>query len=270
MTELSWMLSFAGCSCQKKEADVSAKVLQGRKSTAVVRLGTAVAILGIALMPARSSAQTPGPPTKVESARTAFPNLTLAELKWSDAIAAVSAFGAIIGFFWGIRIYFASERWKRSEFVAAQIKEFHSDKINESVLRMMDYDPARVDLFPHKPNEARYVDVSLTAFVNAIAKEEYDTDEAFQIRQYFEHFLTSLSRLNYFIDSGAIKPKELCADFRYIVSLMDETDPMARKMKKDNTGVDMTSFSNAVNDYLTRWGDKDIKDFIKQIRRSCK
>jgi hypothetical protein len=226
----------------KKEADVSAKVFEGRKSTAVVRLGTAVAILGVALMPAQSSAQPPGPPTKVESAGTVFPRLTLAELKWSDAIGAVSAFGAIIGFFWGIRIYFASERWKRSEFVAAQIKEFHSDKINESVLRMMDYDPARVDLFPHKPNEARYVNVSLAAFVNAIAKEQYNTDEEFQIRQYFEHFLTSLSRLNYFMNSGAIKPNELCADFRYIVSLMDETDATARKMKQVNTGADMTPY----------------------------
>jgi hypothetical protein len=42
---------------------------------------------------------------------------------FSAAIAAVSAAGAILVFGLGVSQYRASENWKRSEFVAAQIKE---------------------------------------------------------------------------------------------------------------------------------------------------
>jgi hypothetical protein len=58
-------------------------------------------------------------------------------------------------FLFGILQYRSSENWKRSEFVAAQIKEFNSHKINHAVLLMMDYDPAHVELFPEKTNVER-------------------------------------------------------------------------------------------------------------------
>lgn len=160
----------------------------------------------------------------------------VASMSWSDIIAALSAVGAVIGFGWGIKRYFSSENWKRSEFVAAQIKEFHSDKINEAVLRMMDYDPARIELFPDKPNEAKYVNVSLDTLINAINKEDDLIDIELEIREYFEHFLICLSRLNYFMDRGAIKLKELCADFSYIVDVMTGKE---RQLKLENSRVDI-------------------------------
>jgi hypothetical protein len=249
---------------------VNAKVFENRKSTALVGLGTTVAVLGFALMPAQSSVQPGGTPTIAGSTGTgsAVPGLKLAELKWSDVIGGLTALGGIVGFSLAVLTYRSSEKWKRSEFVAAQINESHSDMINESVIRMMDYDPALIDLFPNKPNEARYVKVSLATLVNSISKEDFgESQEEFQIRQYFEHFLLSLSRLNYFMNSGAIKPRELCADFRYIVSLMDGT---GKKMKEKNTGVDITDFSNAVKNYLSRWRDNDIEDFMQKISDSCK
>jgi hypothetical protein len=51
-----------------------------------------------------------------------------------------SAACAIAVFLFGILQYRSSENWKRSEFVAAQIKECNSHKINHAVLLMMDYD----------------------------------------------------------------------------------------------------------------------------------
>ena len=70
--------------------------------------------------------------------------------KRSDIISAIQAtisgISAIIAL--GVLTYYFSqyrttENWKKREFVATQIKEFHSDKINEAVLLMLDYDPAR-------------------------------------------------------------------------------------------------------------------------------
>jgi hypothetical protein len=81
----------------------------------------------------------------------------------SDVIAAASTACAIAVFLFGRLQHRASENWKRSEFVAAQIKEFNSDKINRGVLLMMDYDPVRVELFPDKAKSTdRYVDVKFS------------------------------------------------------------------------------------------------------------
>lgn len=185
----------------------------------------------------------------------------------SDLIAAASAACAIAVLAFGIWQYRSSENWKRSEFVTAQIKEFNSDKINRAVLLMMDYDPARVELFPEKEKvNDRYVDVSFNMLVKAIGQEHDFSDEEFKIRIYFEQFLTALSRFNYFLDSGAIEPQELCADFAYPIELMTGT---ARDMKLKNMGVDITPFVKAVHDYLARWEYTDIIKFEQKIHKAC-
>jgi hypothetical protein len=93
-----------------------------------------------------------------------------------------------------------------------------------------------VELFPEKPTvRERYIDVDFRTLINAINTEKYTIASEFQIRIYWEHLLTSLSRLNYFLDSGAIEPHELCADFAYPVELMTGT---AREMKLKNTGIE--------------------------------
>ena len=185
----------------------------------------------------------------------------------SALIAAVSAGGALLVFGLGVSQYRSSENWKRSEFVAAQIKEFNADKINQAVLLMMDYDPAPVELFPHKVNvKDRYVDVRFAMLVKAVGHEKDLSDAEFQVRIFFEHFLTSLSRFNYFLASGAIEPRELCADFAYPVEPMTGT---AREMKLKNTGDDIAPFSKAVHDYLARWEYTDITEFEQKIQKAC-
>jgi hypothetical protein len=186
----------------------------------------------------------------------------------SDVIATLSAACAIAVFLFGILQYRSSENWKRSEFVAAQIKEFNSDKINNAVLLMMDYGPAHVELFPEKVNpKDRYVDVKFSMLVKAVGQEKEFSDAEFQVRIFFEHFLKSLSRFNYFLTSGAIEPQELCADFAYPVELMTGT---AREMKLKNTGDDIAPFSKAVHDYLTRWQYTDINEFQEKIQKACR
>jgi hypothetical protein len=192
----------------------------------------------------------------------------VAQWQKSDVVGAMSAVCTVAVFMFGIWQYQGSENWKRSEFVAAQIKDFNSDKINQSVLLMMDYDPARVELFPDREKaEDRYVNIDFATLVRSIDKEVGVGDKEYQVRLYFEHFLTSMSRFNYFLASGAIEPKELCADFGYPVDLMTGA---ARDMKLRNTGVDIAPFSNAVSGYLKRWQNTDIADFMRRIQKACR
>ena len=88
----------------------------------------------------------------------------------------------------------------------------------------------------------------------------------FRVKQYFEHFLVSFSQFSYFIVSGAIAPNELCADFQYPIALMTGD---AKDMKWDNSGLDIQDFVDAVCDYLTRWEEKTIKEFMRKIQRVC-
>ena len=186
----------------------------------------------------------------------------------SDIISAASAACAIFVFGFGIWQYRSSENWKRSEFVASQIKEFGTDKVNQAVLLMMDYEGVRIELFPDRPNaDDRFVEVGLAMLVESLNRESHLPPNEFQIRQYFEHFLTSLSRFNYFLESGAIEPNELCADFGYPVELMTGD---ARDMKLKNVGIDIAPFSKALNDYLTRWDYVYVQNFLKKIQKACK
>lgn len=81
------------------------------------------------------------------------------------------------------------------------------------------------------------------------------------------HFLKSLARFNYFLDSGAIRPKELCADFGFTVGLMTGE---ARKVVLKNSDIDIASFAKAVGEYLERWKHPEARQFLEIMRKTCK
>ncbi len=47
----------------------------------------------------------------------------------------------------GVRQYFKAEQWKRTEFLAKEMKDFASDPIVQNVQAMIDWSPRRVNLF---------------------------------------------------------------------------------------------------------------------------
>jgi hypothetical protein len=196
--------------------------------------------------------------------------------KKSDIISAVSAgvsslawLVALGAFSFGIWQFQVADNWKKREFVAAQIKEFYADSANKAVLTLLDYNPALVELFPNKTRpEDRYVNVEFDTVVNAIAKEQDFTDEEFQVRQLFEHFLGSLARFDYFVNFKAIAPDELCADFAYPVGLLQGAEDV-QKMKLENGDVNINPLVEAVRAYLKRWKAHDVEHFFRTIDEAC-
>jgi RNA polymerase subunit RPABC4/transcription elongation factor Spt4 len=186
----------------------------------------------------------------------------------SAIIAAASAFCAFLILGIGVIQYKSSENWKERELVATQIKEFHADKINAAVMIMADYDPACIELFPHKKEvEDRYVEVDFETIIRSFEKEKDFSEIEFEVRKYFEHFLQSLSRFDYYVLFGTIKPGDLC-EFGYVVGIMKGNDNI-RKMKLKNGGLDIAPFAKAVDDYLNRWEYWAVKDFLKRISDAC-
>jgi len=119
----------------------------------------------------------------------------MAGWKKSDIISALSATIAILVFGFGIWQYRSSENWKRSEFVAKKISDFNSDRIHRSIIQIIEYDDAMVEIFPGKPA----VKVRSDLLIKAIEEKGEPTDVEFQVQQYFDYFLKSLARFNYFL-----------------------------------------------------------------------
>jgi hypothetical protein len=160
------------------------------------------------------------------------------------------------------------DNWKRREFVLAQIKDFYADPIDNNVLTMLDYDPARVELYPEKTNPAeRTKDIPFSQFVKAI-REEHLQGDTLIVRQQFEHFLRSLRRFNYLIRYDAVSPEELCADFEYPLSLL-AGDDAAVKRKRVNSKIDIAQLAQAMAKYVDAWGDTPIREFIRVMSRAC-
>jgi hypothetical protein len=188
--------------------------------------------------------------------------------KTSDIIAAVVAALGILGFAFGLRQYWISENWKKREFVATQLKEFHSDKLNEAFLLILDYDPAtRIELYPDKKEQnEKYADVSFNDLVAAISGPKPGT-AAVEVRKIFEHFLQSLSRFNYYMAYDAIDPKELCQEFEYPVAVLTARQDV--KEAKAEEGIDLTRLTGALEKYFRRWPHAYVDNFLKQINQSC-
>jgi hypothetical protein len=135
---------------------------------------------------------------------------------------------------------------------------------------MLDYDGGRAELFPERPKPSeRFVVVPIDMLTNAIAKNKDFKGAEFQIKQYFEHFLVSLGRLNNSLTSGAIEPNELCADLGYYVKLM-KGDAGVREKKLKDSGTDIAPLAKAVSGHLDGWNYDYVKQFFERVLKACK
>jgi hypothetical protein len=178
----------------------------------------------------------------------------------------LGSIGAIVAF----EEFKVQDGWKRREFVVAQIKDFYADRINTNVLLLLDYNPAMIELYPNSPSSAnRTKQVQFKEFVEMI-KNDRPADDTLLLREQFEHFLKSLSRLNYLVSYNAIDPKELCSDLEYPLSLLGG-DPDVIQMKKKNSDddFDVTELSQAIDGYVTRWKDHSTREFVVKMGKAC-
>lgn len=90
-------------------------------------------------MHASSSASTTQPPALAEDS----PDLKLREYRLS----VITAAGATIAFLIGLRQYQRAEQWKRTEFLACEMKQFFADPTIRNALTMIDWAPRPINLY---------------------------------------------------------------------------------------------------------------------------
>lgn len=141
--------------------------------------------------------------------------------------------GTIAALLFALRQYRRSEQWKRSEFVAREIKEFESNPTIRNALLMIDWGERRINLFlVEKPTEADQIRItrevlwrallphsikpdypSLSVDANAKTSDQNGVKIKFtpveaKIRDTFDIFLDHLERFANFIKSGLVNAEE--------------------------------------------------------------
>jgi hypothetical protein len=140
-----------------------------------------------------------------------LPSLTL-YTDWVKIAGAALAFGI------GIYQYLRAQKWKRREFLAAQIKDFENDRKVQAALTMLDWSGRKIAFFPDTATTplALKVDDKLlcSALVPHEAVEGYRTHEAL-IRDCFDRLFDGLVRFSNFVEADLISLDELRPYLRY-------------------------------------------------------
>jgi len=132
---------------------------------------------------------------------------------------AIGGAGALYLFFVGIKRYSKDQVWKRSEFIAKEIKEFTSDKKVIASLYMLDWSARYIELFPDKEKyDERFHKVDRAILILAlqihedrikVGSEDRFTRVEVAIRDHFDQFLFYLERFSLFIELNLISADEL-------------------------------------------------------------
>jgi hypothetical protein len=82
----------------------------------------------------------------------------LGSLGPGNVIGLIGVTVGVIGAIKGLVEYERAQQWKRGEFLAGEMKEFHANKDIRKALSILDWADRKVELFPDHPNpDARYV-----------------------------------------------------------------------------------------------------------------
>ncbi len=147
--------------------------------------------------------------------------------------------GTIAALTFGFRQYARAEKWKRSEFVAKEIKEFESDPIVRNALQMIDWGKRKINLFLiQNPADADYIKITRedqwrallphdlkpkypSLSVSQGAKDKLKDDEIrftpteAKIRDTYDSFLGYFERFANFIKSDLVTANEFKPYIRY-------------------------------------------------------
>jgi hypothetical protein len=121
--------------------------------------------------------------------------------------------GATFAFAIGLFQYRKAQRWKRSEWVAKEMKDFFGDPAVKTALQLLDWGSRKVQLFPDKVEpEQRFVRVSDEDLRKALMYHSdhgnFSETEA-ALRDLFDHFLDRLERINSFVDAHLLSSDDV-------------------------------------------------------------
>ncbi len=177
----------------------------------------------------------------------------------------IGGIGGVILFVIGFSRYKKDQIWRRSEFVAKEIKDFTSDKMVLNTMFMLDWGERKIELFPDKPNyDDRFAKVNRTILQSALIfhklrtrnpGEDRFTPVEVAIRDNFDHFLSYFERFEQFIVARLITAEEIQPYIDYwIITIADELEENTKEV-----------LYNFINEYKFRGTQNLFNRYNKKI-----
>jgi len=184
-----------------------------------------------------------------------MPGIEFKPLEIADVLKLI---GALTVFALGLYQYAQAQKWKRREFIAAQIKEFEANKDIQIMMTILDWTDRKV-YFPSEaggdPVELRVDDqVLCSALLPHEAAGRYDRYEVL-IRDRVDRFLEMLVRLENFVDARLISVDELRPYMHYWIKLIAGQMP----------GWHSPEVFILLLNYIQRYGFDGAAELIKQF-----
>lgn len=148
--------------------------------------------------------------------------------------------------------YIQSLRWKKSEFLAKEIKEFQNDLDSKMVFQILDWNTRKVNI---RGEEIIITDDKLAeALKTHDEKSNYELWEA-NLRDIFDKFFDKISTFQIYIESGLIHEKELFLYIGYYIKILEGN---SRKPKKV-----ISAFKN----YLNYYNFSNVETLIESFKK---
>ena len=130
--------------------------------------------------------------------------------------------GALIVFGIGLSQYRQAQKWKRREFIAAQIKDFEADRKIQLTMAMLDWQDRELFFPIDKSKEPFPIVVTDSLLCSALLYHEDAASYPFEeqiIRDCFDRYLDMLVRLYAFVKANLIRVDELEPYLKYWVEV---------------------------------------------------
>lgn len=132
--------------------------------------------------------------------------------------------------------YRRAQKWKKSEFLAKEIKEFLSDKDVRRALLILDWNVIDLPLYESEIPENKHRsflfddEIHLKNALSIIPDSRF-TDEESIVRKTIDEFLVRLSMIQNYVDSKLINTNDLKPYLKYWIKLMGDKEKSRKKVE---------------------------------------
>ncbi len=161
----------------------------------------------------------------------------------------------VLTFIKAVYEYMMAMKWKKSEFLSKEIKEFFSDSNVKTVCTLLDYNVRKIQI-----NDKDFIvtdNILIDSLLTHDKKQQFSAEEAV-IRDMFDSFFDKLSNFNVLIQNGLVEKSQVKNYLSYYL------DIICNPGRKPNELIDV------FNDYISYYKFNNVKDLIELYKKSPK
>jgi hypothetical protein len=175
-------------------------------------------------------------------------------------IALTGVLSASVAFASGLLQYRKAQRWKRAEFVAAEVKEVLKDRWVAVALQLLDFNSSSYNL-QKSDHEQELSDFTLDDVDLAIALEPHSmrrdglSAAEVRVREAFDALFDALQRFEHFVAAGLVRSRDFAPYLHYWLKLLGDA----------NSGRKPQVTVAAIWRYIEYYGYHDVQRFMDRF-----